>query len=398
MAKPALESRLAAIDIENPLIDVTGIETGLLEHLARLDAPAARLRLVSDLEAGFREVARMARRGWEAGGCPGPRWTHRSGYSYDQFGLWNERPYFRTGRGFDAASVDRNVVDAARRSATHWRNRRRASSSGVKLARPIIASRVALRALWDESAAAEPPPEPPRPGQWRADFTDAEKRAHWERQDAWRKWLNSSHHSARDRLKRAEPLVSAVACGLFAFFWLHRRDRRWRTHHACLAVPRPQMLTTRVPRGRFATTELHAWDEPAVRWPEGPSYWYWQGIRIWREVVEQPSRLNANYIIRQANLERRRVLLERIGYERFLATANAELVQQDDYGKLWKTDLQLDDEPVTVVEVANATREPDGTFHRYFLRVPPAARTAREAVAWTFGFDKASDYEIAIES
>ena len=33
-----------------------------------------------------------------------------------------------------------------------------------------------------------------------------------------------------------------------------------------------------------------------------------------------------------------------------------------------------------------------------FLRVPQAVRTAREAVAWTFGFDDPNDYLLAAES
>jgi hypothetical protein len=37
-----------------------------------------------------------------------------------------------------------------------------------------------------------------------------------------------------------------------------------------------------------------------------------------------------------------------------------------------------------MVEVVNRTREPDGRFRHYWLRVPPTMRTAREAVAWTF--------------
>ena len=46
-------------------------------------------------------------------------------------------------------------------------------------------------------------------------------------------------------------------------------------------------------------------------------------------------------------------------------------------------------------EVVNATAEPDGSHRRYFLRVPPTARTAGEAVGWTFGFDNADDYILA---
>jgi len=37
-----------------------------------------------------------------------------------------------------------------------------------------------------------------------------------------------------------------------------------------------------------------------------------------------------------------------------------------------------------MIEVVNRSREPDGSFRRYWLRVPPTMRTARAAVAWTF--------------
>ena len=61
-------------------------------------------------------------------------------------------------------------------------------------------------------------------------------------------------------------------------------------------------------------------------------------------------------------------------------------------------DPPVDGEPLTVVEVVNSTPEPDGSHRRYFLRVPPDTRTAREAVAWTFGFDDPHQYAITAES
>jgi hypothetical protein len=39
----------------------------------------------------------------------------------------------------------------------------------------------------------------------------------------------------------------------------------------------------------------------------------------------------------------------------------------------------------TAVEVINGTSEPDGSRKHHFLRVPSRMRTAREAVAWTYG-------------
>jgi hypothetical protein len=41
-----------------------------------------------------------------------------------------------------------------------------------------------------------------------------------------------------------------------------------------------------------------------------------------------------------------------------------------------------------VVEVVNATPEPDGTRKHFFLQVPAHMRTAREAVAWTYGMSE----------
>ena len=45
----------------------------------------------------------------------------------------------------------------------------------------------------------------------------------------------------------------------------------------------------------------------------------------------------------------------------------------------------------------SSTRHPeaDGSHRRYFLRVPPDVRTARAAVAWTFGFDDERQYDLA---
>ena len=50
-----------------------------------------------------------------------------------------------------------------------------------------------------------------------------------------------------------------------------------------------------------------------------------------------------------------------------------------------------------MVEVVNATPEPDGSFRDYLIRVPPRFRTARGAVAWTFGME-AREYRPKVET
>jgi hypothetical protein len=135
---------------------------------------------------------------------------------------------------------------------------------------------------------------------------------------------------------------------------------------------------------------LHSLDGPAIRFPDQTEAWAIHGIFVDRDVVEAPERLNPLRALAHPNAEVRRTLIERIGYDRIGgAAARAVFLSptaEDNTGKLWHLPSQ-DPEPLALVEVENATLEPDGTRKRYFLRVPPTCRTAREAVAWTFGLD-----------
>lgn len=59
--------------------------------------------------------------------------------------------------------------------------------------------------------------------------------------------------------------------------------------------------------------------------------------------------------------------------------------------------FQMKHLPLVMVEVINSTPEPDGTSKRYFLRTDPSCRTARQAIAWTWGM-KAKEYCPEIET
>ncbi|MBA2371099.1 MAG: hypothetical protein H0V71_05580 [Chloroflexi bacterium] len=84
--------------------------------------------------------------------------------------------------------------------------------------------------------------------------------------------------------------------------------------------------------------------------------------------------------------------------EELIARGQGALVNHDDYGKLWTIAPALADEELRIVEVVNTTPDRDGSYSRHFLRVPPSVRSAREAVAWTFGFESADEYVLAVES
>lgn len=130
---------------------------------------------------------------------------------------------------------------------------------------------------------------------------------------------------------------------------------------------------------------------PALEFPDGFALCAWRGMPVTRAFLEELRTLTAERIREEENAELRRVMLEFYGYDRYLADSGAKPSHRDDTGTLWRIELD-DDEPVVMVEVLNSTPEPDGTHRTYWLRVPPATRTAREGVAWTFGLG-ASVYE-----
>lgn len=122
----------------------------------------------------------------------------------------------------------------------------------------------------------------------------------------------------------------------------------------------------------------------------------WRGVPVDERVAFRPETITAEEVLDEANAERRRVLLERMGYERFLAQARAELLDHDqDAGgerRLLRVPLPGDEPLVCVSVFCPSTR------HQYLLRVPPSTRSCRAAVAWVAGFDNPDDYRPLAES
>lgn len=156
----------------------------------------------------------------------------------------------------------------------------------------------------------------------------------------------------------------------------------------------PQMLEKPAEIHLNEQEQMHREDGPALLWRNGFRKFYWNGVEVSRRFIEVPP--TVSYINKQRNTERRRVLMERFGYEKYLRAVKAQIQDESEYGKLWRVPgrshlgwrggyyRQIRREDTVLVEVQNATAEPDGTYRTYFLRVPPRFRTAKQAVAWTF--------------
>ena len=164
-----------------------------------------------------------------------------------------------------------------------------------------------------------------------------------------------------------------------------------------IACDRPAVIQMEEHPARPGTYRLHATDGPAVRWRDGWTLYAWHGVRVPAALIETPSQITRADLLAEPNAEVRRALMERLGHDRFAALLDLVPVHEARWGGQTYTLLR--------------TREPDAvardhlqfvrvtcpsTGRVYHLCVPPTVRTAREAVAWTFG--RAGDtYAPAVE-
>ncbi|MFB6653019.1 DUF6745 domain-containing protein [Streptomyces microflavus] len=157
----------------------------------------------------------------------------------------------------------------------------------------------------------------------------------------------------------------------------------WPYERAVVISERPEVLH------RDEAGRLDHGEGPALAYGDGFALHAWRGMPVPAAFLAELATLTPQRIRGEENAELRRVMLEYYGYDRYLTESGAEPVHRDETGILWRIALE-GDEDVVMVEVVNSTPEPDGTHRTYWLRVPPATRTAKDGVAWTFGLDGAA--------
>jgi hypothetical protein len=168
---------------------------------------------------------------------------------------------------------------------------------------------------------------------------------------------------------------------------------------------------------------LHREDGAAVSFRDGWGVHAWHGVRVPPDIIEHPELITIEQINACTNAEIRRVMIERYGQDRYLVHSGAEEISRDQFGTLYRKDIE-GDESLVMVRVLNSTPEADGSlskeealrafspdtyvvgsttmtgiplsdydgasrFKDYFLRVPPDIKTANQAVAWTFDLSAA---------
>ncbi len=148
--------------------------------------------------------------------------------------------------------------------------------------------------------------------------------------------------------------------------------------HVCWVSDRPEVLKADE-QGR-----LHSTEGPALRFSDGWSYCSWKGVRIPSWMIEDKEMITVGLVNRERDPVLRRCMIDIMTPAKYIGASDAVCISRDDAGSLWVKTWQHWDS-WAAVEVVNGSPEPDGSYRHYVLQVPPTMRTAREAVAWTYG-------------
>jgi hypothetical protein len=166
--------------------------------------------------------------------------------------------------------------------------------------------------------------------------------------------------------------------------WAIARSAGWMVphEHVCWICERPITLRTDS-RGR-----LHCATGPALRYPDDWSVYAWKGIPLPAWMIEHPEWITAGEIANTFEPVQRNCMIEIMTPERFIKSGVVGHVSEDETGVLWRKHWSFRGVSIgswAAIEVVNGTPETDGSHKHYFLRVPSSMRSAREAVAWTYG-------------
>lgn len=132
---------------------------------------------------------------------------------------------------------------------------------------------------------------------------------------------------------------------------------------------------------------LHCEDGPALVWPDGRGEYFLNG----RLVSEQILFAYRSTPISLRNLEDRdlRLAIERMGLERFLEVTSAELVGEDDEGRIWSL-TKFMNKPSHLLELTDPRPQPGSLEAARFvpvggnLRRPATAREWAKKNSWTW--------------
>lgn len=96
----------------------------------------------------------------------------------------------------------------------------------------------------------------------------------------------------------------------------------WDTPRWVIGCERPEILRVD-DQGRY-----HCVDGPALRYRDGFSLYYVEGIKVPRFAIETPEKIEISHIRHEQNVAVRRILMNQYGLQRYLTDSDAELLDR----------------------------------------------------------------------
>jgi hypothetical protein len=156
-----------------------------------------------------------------------------------------------------------------------------------------------------------------------------------------------------------------------SFWWYPFKD-------FCVCSDRPKMISRE-------NNLLHNESGPSIEFRDGYKMWSIQGVALDEQIVMMPETLTLEQIEKEENVEKRRIMIERFGYERYLIESKAECI---DYsaglglvGSAPRALYRLSKGEKVLFGTDGSTKRP------YFMSVPNEATTCSEAHRLISGLD-----------
>lgn len=157
------------------------------------------------------------------------------------------------------------------------------------------------------------------------------------------------------------------------------------------------------PRILWVDGRIHSTEGPAVFMPGKeitPLAYVVRGIQIssdmWTTLKSGKLTKKAFTELRGRNAELLSAILEILPPESLARLVEASLVSKDEWGELYSVQIPGFQE-VKYVLVTNSTPEPDGSFKKAILWVPPNIKTPHEGIAATFGL-RTTEYHPKVQT
>lgn len=201
----------------------------------------------------------------------------------------------------------------------------------------------------------------------------------------------------------ARPAYNAFCCGAWILYW---------TETTLYWVAKPAVRVERI--DIFGQRRLHCEDGPALN-SDAEDLYFWHGVLVPGNVVMNPETITTQQIVDEGNAEVRRVMVERMGWERFCSETRMETLHADElqtnfpaipvselvapgqrlvtsyragleHAELLESALMRDfaDRPLRFVRLTDPS-----TGRQYCLRVQHTHTRCYAGVGWTFGMTEA---------